>query len=90
MEASRALVAVADGGPDWAEKEADFAARGVATLADLVAAVAALGGRIMVCEMGLRAIGLERSVLRSDLEIEEGGLVTFLTDAGRQGQIVFI
>ncbi len=101
MEATRTLLAKDEDGPGWAaiaagdgrpgaEVDGEFAARGVATFEDLVGAVAALGGRVMVCEMGLRAIGLERSALRMDLEIEEGGLVTFLTDAGRQGQIVFI
>ena len=94
MEAIRALGRPdADGQPGWASMKAgdgrsgavldgDYRARGVATFEELIQACVALGVRIMVCEMGLRAIGLERDGLRDDIDIAEGGLVTFFSDAG--------
>lgn len=93
MEAIRALSAPdTDGRPGWAHMTAgdgrtgaaldnDYRERGVATFEELIQACTALGVRIMVCEMGLRAIGLERRELRDDFEIAEGGLVTFFSDA---------
>ena len=44
----------------------------------------------MVCEMGLRALGLEGTELRGDTDITTGGVVSFLTDAGEKGRIIFI
>jgi len=44
--------------------------------------------RIIVCEMGLRAIGLEASALRADLPIEVAGVVTFLADASATGALL--
>ncbi len=92
MGAIRALVE-ADGQPGWmdmatadgrtgAAMDTDYRDRGVATVEELIEACSALGVRIMVCEMGLRAMGLSRQDLRSDIEISEGGLVTFFSDAG--------
>ncbi len=86
MEAIRALAK--DGGA--AERDAARAARGVATFEELLAACAALDVRFMVCEMGLRAVGLGTSDLRDDIVFEEGGLVTFLNDASASGAMVFI
>jgi len=65
-------------------------ARGVAGFDELLSACAELGVRFMVCEMGLRAKGLTRESLRTDLPIEEGGVVTFLNDASRAGAMLFI
>jgi peroxiredoxin family protein len=92
MGAIHALVD-ADGQPGWADMTAsdgrtgrllddDYQDQGVATFDELIEACAALGVRIMVCEMGLRAVNLTRENLRDDLEIAEGGLVTFYSDAG--------
>ena len=92
MGAVRALVG-GSGTPGWAtmtagdgrsgaELDDDYRRRGVATFEELIEACSALGVRLMVCEMGLRAMGLTREDLRDDLNIAEGGLVTFFSDAG--------
>ncbi len=77
MEAIRALAK--DAGwratPRAAERDASHAARGVATFEELLAACAELGVRFMVCEMGLRAIGMRAAELRGDVAFEQGGLV---------------
>ncbi len=89
MEAIRALAK--DARDDAAaERDAARAARGVATFEDLLAACAALDVRFMVCEMGLRAVGLSAADLREDVTFEEGGLVTFLNDASAAGAMLFI
>ena len=86
----------ADGTPGWtalpgaAARDAEFAERGVATVEELISACAALGVRIMVCEMGLRAVGLVRGDLRQDVKLEEGGIVTFLNDASAHGAVMFV
>lgn len=72
---------VADGGA----LDAQNRARGVAGFDELLEACAALGVEFMVCEMGLRALGLEPGRLRSDIAIHRGGLATLL---GRGGQTV--
>lgn len=72
------------------DKDDSFADMGVATFEELLASCAQLGVRFMVCEMGLRAIGLEGEPLRDDIPLEEGGLVTFLNDASKDGAVIFI
>ena len=44
----------------------------------------------MVCEMGLRAIGMESAELRTDVPYQAGGIVTFLNDASADGAMLFI
>jgi peroxiredoxin family protein len=104
MEACRALIEPgADGTPPWralpvssaqaangGEMDDQFAARNVATFEELLLACPELGVRFLVCEMGLKAIGLERSALRGDIEIEDGGVVTFVTDASADGTMLFV
>ncbi len=68
----------------------DYRARGVAGFEELLAACAELGARLILCEMGLRVAGLDRSALRQDLVLEEAGLATFLADASAAGAITFI
>lgn len=68
----------------------DYAARGVATFEELLSACAAFGVTFMVCEMGLRVIGLEAAALRDDIAIAEGGVVSFLADACERGAMLFI
>ncbi len=103
MQASRALM-MSDAGnkPGWAEmplsdgsgtgaeRDADYEKRKVATFEELLAACVTMEVRFLVCEMGLRALDLERGRLRDDVPVEEGGVVTFLTDASRDGAIIFI
>jgi peroxiredoxin family protein len=70
---------VADGGA----LDARNRARGVAGFEELLHACATLGVEFMVCEMGLRTLGLEPDALRSDLELARGGLATLLARGGR-------
>ena len=83
-------MAVSDGDRDGGAMDDSFAALGVATFEQLLGAAAELGVRVMVCEMGLRALGLDRESLRPDLAVEEGGVVSFLNDASRHGAAVFV
>lgn len=68
----------------------DFRQKGIATFEELLSSCPALGVKIMVCEMGLRARGLTRESLRLDIPIEAGGVVTFLNDASKTGALAFI
>jgi peroxiredoxin family protein len=95
-DAVRALVAgnawqrlPAAGGALANEVDAGYRRRGVVGFAELLDAAAALGIRIIVCEMGLRVLGLARSDLCPDLTIEEAGIVTLLADPAAQ-RLVFI
>ena len=96
MEAIRALAKpTADGAPGWtavpgAARDAEFAARGVATMEVLIEACAALDVNFLICEMGLRAAGLAMADLRDDLDYAEGGIVTFLNDTSASGASFFI
>ena len=96
MEAIRALAKGEGDVPGWhgipgaAGRDAEFKTLGVATLEELIEASAALGARFLVCEMGLRAVGLAMADLRGDLAYEEGGIVTFLNDARADGAMLII
>jgi len=85
----------ADGTPGWhgldgADADAALKAKGLAGFDDLLEACAALGATMMVCEMGLKAIGLGLDDLDPALTISPGGLVTFLADAEGDGGMVFV
>lgn len=67
-----------------------YAERKAATFEELLLACAAFGVTFMVCEMGLRVIGLEASALRTDVSITQGGVVSFLADASEHGAMLFI
>ena len=77
---------------DWsgledATRDAAIRARGVAGLGELRDAAASLGLRLIACEAGLRAEGLDaRTPFRG---VEVAGVVTFLSAVGA-GQIVAI
>jgi len=64
--------------------------RGVAGFEELLESCAELGVRFIVCEMGLRAMDMERQGLRGDVPIEAAGIVTFLNDASADGSVVFV
>jgi predicted peroxiredoxin len=66
-------------------REAALAARGVANLAELLAAAASLGVRRIACEAGLRTADLVGQPLAEGVEV--AGLVTFLAAVG-SGQVV--
>ncbi len=72
------------------DQDRAFAEAGVATFEELLQATLALGGEVMACEMGLRAIGLSRGALRPDVAVAEGGVVTFLEAAEGTGPILFV
>jgi peroxiredoxin family protein len=95
-EAIRALVA----GDAWRllpgagealghEIDEGYRRRGVAGFVELLEAAVALGVRFIVCEMGLRAVGLSRADLREDVPVEPAGLVTLLADRAAH-RLIFI
>jgi peroxiredoxin family protein len=63
--------------------DARYRARGIGGFEELLDSCLALGVEIMVCDMGLRGLGLETATLRQDLEIRSGGLATLLAMGGQ-------
>ncbi len=103
MGACRALEKSDDGGePPWramplsdgentgGELDDSFRAGGIAGYEELLSSCVEMGVRIMVCETGLRAMGMDRDDLVGDIPIDEGGVVGFLTDASRHGAVIVI
>ena len=103
MGACRALEKAADGGEaPWrampltagdgtgGELDDAFRAEGIGGFEELLGSCVELGVRFMVCETGLKAMGLERDDLDGDIPIDEGGVVGFLTDASRHGAVIVI
>lgn len=75
---------------DWsgiedAARDGRIQSRGVAGLEALREAAAELGVRMIVCEAGLRAEGLEEARLLAGVEV--AGVATFL-DAVREGKLI--
>ncbi|MBN8195196.1 MULTISPECIES: DsrE/DsrF/DrsH-like family protein [Thalassospira] len=98
MDASRALLAPSGWrhlrteaeGATATSIDLSFSTRGIGSFEELLSACASLGAKFMVCEMGLRALGLENEATRDELSIETGGVVTFLNDAKQNGEMLFI
>jgi len=96
MGGIRGLLATAeDGRPGWralkgSARDDVMAQAGLATFEELLAACAEFGAKFLVCEMGLKAEGLERADLRPDLAIAEGGIVSFLNDARADGAMAVL
>jgi len=67
-----------------------FSAKGIGTFEELLEACILLEVKFMVCEMGLRAVGMEGAPLRDDIPLEPGGVVTFIKDASKDGAMIFI
>lgn len=67
-----------------------FRASGVAGFEELLSACVSFGVRFLACEMGLKAVGLDRDALREDLPIEQGGVVTLLAAVGRNGAMLMV
>ena len=86
MAATRALTA------GWADnsRETAFAADGLATFEELLAACSELDATFMVCELGLRTEKLGRGDLRDDIQITEGSAVSFLSDASENGAMLYV
>jgi peroxiredoxin family protein len=103
MGACKALMrAGADGKPAWrklplsegkgkgGKRDDGYGKSGVATFEELLASCVQFGVTFMVCEMGLRALGLEGKPLRDDVPITQGGIVSFLNDASKDGAVLFV
>lgn len=102
LEATRALVRPASGDAPagWAqlaaadgsggEADAAYRRRGVAGFEELLAACVDLGVRVIVCEMGLRALDLSAADLRDDVPCEVAGVVTLLAAQPPGGAILAI
>ena len=102
MWAGRALEApLADGSAAWTRLKCSdggsakamddgFKAKGVGSFEELLEACVALGVTVMVCEMGLKALGMDPESLRPDVPVARGGVVTFLADASKTGGMLFI
>lgn len=86
MAGTRALT------PDWADgkQEKAFAANGLATFEELLDACRDLDATFMVCEMGLRAEKLVMADLRGDIAVTEGSAVSFISDASRDGAMLYV
>ena len=54
--------------------------RGVGDFETLLQACIELGARFIVCEMGLRSLGIDRSELRTDVPFTVAGIVTLLEE----------
>ena len=64
---------------DWA-RDARNRERGVGDFETLLQACIELGARFIVCEMGLRSLGIDKSELRSDVPFTVAGIVTLLEE----------
>ena len=64
---------------DW-PRDADNRTRGVADFETLLQACIELGARFIVCEMGLRSLGIDREGLRKDVPFTVAGIVTLLEE----------
>lgn len=65
---------------DGWEKDADHRQRGVGDFETLLAACVELGARFIVCDMGLRSLGLAAGDLRGDVPFTVAGIVTLLEE----------
>lgn len=83
-------MAVSGGAGTGADLDRDYAAKGIGRFEELLAACVQLGVRFIVCEMGLKAVGLDYQDLRDDVPLEQAGVVTFLNDADPDGLSLFI
>lgn len=72
------------------DRDSTMIARGLAGFEELLEACVAFKVKFLVCEMGLRALGLSRNDLRDDVAYDEGGIVSFLADASATGSTLFI
>jgi peroxiredoxin family protein len=64
---------------DW-ERDALNRERGVGDFETLLQACVELGARFIVCEMGLRSLGLDVKSLRADVPFTVAGIVTLLEE----------
>lgn len=62
------------------ERDALNRARGVGDFETLLQACVELGARLIVCEMGLRSLDIDRASLRADVPFTVAGIVTLLEE----------
>jgi peroxiredoxin family protein len=79
MSGIRALLGPPPNLDDWA-RDAQNRERGVGDFETLLVACVELGARFIVCEMGLRSLGIDRASLRSDVPFTVAGIVTLLEE----------
>lgn len=79
MNGLRALAGPPPGLDDWG-RDALMRERGIGDFETLLQACVELGGRFIVCEMGLRALGIDRAALRTDVPFTVAGIVTLLEE----------
>ena len=65
--------------PDW-QRDALNRERGVGDFETLLSACVELGARFIVCEMGLRSLGIDVKSLRGDVPFTVAGIVTLLEE----------
>lgn len=75
MAGIRALTGPPPGLDDWG-RDAINRERGVGDFEALLQACVELGARFIVCEMGLRSLGVDRASLRPDVPVTIAGIVT--------------
>jgi peroxiredoxin family protein len=71
-------------------RDDQYAAQKLATFDSLLESCIQLDVTFMVCELGLKAEGLKKLNLRTDIPFQEGGVVTFLNDTSKDGKVIFI
>ncbi len=78
--------------PGWGRaNDSANAEKGIATLAEMIAACAEFEADFQICDAGLKSEGLMMDDLRPDIAATPGGMVSFLAEAERDNaQIVFI
>ena len=79
MAGIRALMGPPPPLDDWA-RDALNRERGVGDFETLLQACVELGARFIVCEMGLRSLGIDRAGLRADVPFTIAGIVTLLEE----------
>jgi peroxiredoxin family protein len=79
MAGIRALMGPPPPLDDW-DRDALNKQRGVGDFETLLQASIELGVRFIVCEMGLRSLGIDRASLRVDVPITIAGIVTLLEE----------
>ncbi len=80
----------AEDGSSAATRDALLSHRGVATMPELLEACTALGVRIIACEMGWRALGLNKPRVAEGLTVETAGVVTLLGAVQPGHHLVFV
>ena len=64
---------------NWS-RDAKNRERGVGDFETLLQACVELGARLIVCEMGLRSLDIDRASLRADVPVTVAGIVTLLEE----------